>query len=124
MVEFSQKNKWKYTTLGLIAIVAVSFSFPQAFAHVTNNVSHVLAHIFDNTRLIEAKTDNLLLAGLGDIVRISETIHDGADNRYSGQITFHRGSGTGAYQIEQLYLCDIKLGAGHSGFYDVLIDGK
>jgi hypothetical protein len=107
-----------------MAILAVSFSFPQAFANVTNNVNHVLAHIFDDTQLIEANTDNLLLAGLGDIVRISETIHDGADNRYSGEITFHRASGTGAYQIKQLYLCDIKLGVGHSGFYDVLIDGK
>jgi hypothetical protein len=81
IVEFSQKNKWKYTTLGLMAILAAGFSFPQAFAHMTNNVNHVLAHIFDNTQSIEAKTDNLLLAGSEDIVRISETIHDGADNR-------------------------------------------
>jgi hypothetical protein len=107
-----------------MAILAGSFSFPQAFAHVTNNVNHVLAHIFDNTQLIEANTDNLLLAGLGDIVRISETIHDGADKRYSGEITFHRANGTGAYRIQQLHLCDIKLGVGHSGFYEILIDGK
>ncbi|HXV46621.1 MAG TPA: hypothetical protein VD736_08110 [Nitrososphaera sp.] len=46
MVEFS-KNKWKYSTIGLLAVLAVGFSFPQAFAHVTSNVPHAFQHVLD-----------------------------------------------------------------------------
>lgn len=58
MSSFSS-NKWKYSTIGLLAVLAVGFSFPQAFAHTTNSMQHILGHIFDNTELIKARTDNL-----------------------------------------------------------------
>lgn len=65
MIEFS-KNKWIYSTIGLLAVLAVGFSFPQASADVTNNLMHMVMHIFDNTEEIKAdvedikeKTDNL-----------------------------------------------------------------
>lgn len=31
---------WKYLSIGLVAILAAGFTFPQAFAHVTNSLSH------------------------------------------------------------------------------------
>jgi hypothetical protein len=55
---FSTK-KWKFTILGLMAVLAVGFSIPQAFAHVTNNTQHVLQHIYNFVDGIEAKTNNL-----------------------------------------------------------------
>jgi hypothetical protein len=58
MVKFSQ-NKWKYTTISLMAILAVGFSFPQASAHITSNTQHMLQHIYNFVDGIEAKTDNL-----------------------------------------------------------------
>lgn len=60
------RDAWKYSTLGLLAVLAVGFSFPQAFAHVTNSTAHMLQHIYEivtgiNTKVdqIKAKTDNL-----------------------------------------------------------------
>ena len=58
MTEF-QKTKWKYSTIGLLAVLAVGFSLPQAFAHVTNVVQHMLSHIFEDTQAIKSKTQNL-----------------------------------------------------------------
>jgi hypothetical protein len=62
MVEFS-RNKWKYSTIGLMAILAVGFSFPQASAHITNSVQHVVSDIYNfvdtEVLAIKAKTDNL-----------------------------------------------------------------
>ncbi|MGH9876976.1 MAG: hypothetical protein ACREBU_04815 [Nitrososphaera sp.] len=61
----SQK-KWKYLSIGLLAILAVGFSVPQAFAHVTNSLAHNVGHIIDaltdlqsDVTDIMAKTDNL-----------------------------------------------------------------
>ena len=57
---------WKYVSIGLIAILAVGFTFPQAFAHMTSNLSHNIGHIVDllnaiqgDTSAIKAKTNNL-----------------------------------------------------------------
>ena len=58
MVEFS-KNKWKYSTINLLAVLAIGFSFPQASAHVTNNVMHMVTHIFDNTEEIKETTNDI-----------------------------------------------------------------
>lgn len=52
-------NTWKYLSMGLLAILAIGFSFPQAFAHITNNTQHMLSHIYNFVDGIEAKTDNL-----------------------------------------------------------------
>ena len=52
MVEF-QKNKWKYTTVGLAAILAVGFSFPDAFAAAS--IDSVLSVVKD----IQTKVNNL-----------------------------------------------------------------
>ena len=38
-------SKWKYVTIGALVILAVGVSFPQAFAHVTNSLSHNVGHI-------------------------------------------------------------------------------
>src|SRR5687767_14173149 len=38
-------SKWKYVTIGALAILTVGVSFPQAFAHVTNSLSHNVGHI-------------------------------------------------------------------------------
>jgi hypothetical protein len=49
-----------------LAVLAVGFLIPQAFGHVTNNVSHMLEHIFNivtatdqDVDAIKTKTDNL-----------------------------------------------------------------
>lgn len=58
MSAFSQ-NKWKYSTIGLLAILAVGFSFPQAFAHVTSSVSHNVTHILDALAVIDSNVDDI-----------------------------------------------------------------
>ncbi|MGI0049499.1 MAG: hypothetical protein ACREAW_08155 [Nitrososphaera sp.] len=58
---FSEK-KWKYLSFALIGILAVgsTISFlPQASAHITSNVNHMLEHIYNFVDGIEAKTNNL-----------------------------------------------------------------
>ena len=66
MVKFSKNDKWKYSTIGLLAVLAVGFSFPQAFAHVTTSLTHNVGHILtaiaqvqDDIDDIKVKTDNL-----------------------------------------------------------------
>jgi len=54
-----RQEAWKYSTLGLLAILAISLSIPQAAAHITNNAQHMLTHIYNLVDGIEAKTDNL-----------------------------------------------------------------
>ena len=59
----SNANKrWKYLSFALIGILAagstVSF-LPQASAHITTNVQHMLEHIYNFVDGIEAKTNNL-----------------------------------------------------------------
>ena len=56
---FERQKAWKYSALGLLAVLAVSLSIPQAAAHVTNSTQHMLQHIFSFVDGIEAKTDNL-----------------------------------------------------------------
>ena len=55
-------KSWKYLSFALIGILAagstVSF-LPQASAHITTNVQHMLEHIFSFVDGIEAKTNNL-----------------------------------------------------------------
>ncbi|HKZ62546.1 MAG TPA: hypothetical protein VJZ68_09065 [Nitrososphaera sp.] len=53
------KNIWKYSTFGLLAVLAIGFSFPQASAHVTNSTMHMLQEIYNFVDGIEAKTNNL-----------------------------------------------------------------
>lgn len=38
------EKRWKYVSIGLMAILALGFSFPQAFAHVTSNMQHGMEH--------------------------------------------------------------------------------
>ena len=45
MIEF-RKNKWKYSTIGLMAILAIGFSFPDAFAAASlDSVSSIVKDI-------------------------------------------------------------------------------
>jgi hypothetical protein len=55
MVSFS----WKYLSMGLIAVLAIGLSIPQAAAHITSNTQHMLQHIYNFVDGIEAKTNNL-----------------------------------------------------------------
>ena len=55
----SSEKKWKYVSIGLMAVLAVGFSFPQALGDITSNINHMLNHIYNFTDGIEAKTNNL-----------------------------------------------------------------
>jgi uncharacterized protein YoxC len=59
MSRFSQKNWWKYSTIGLLAVLAVGFSFPEAFAHVTNNISHTMTHVLDAIAALQSDVDSV-----------------------------------------------------------------
>lgn len=55
-------KKWKYLSFALIGILAAGGTvslLPQANAHITTNVQHMLEHIYNFVDGIEAKTDNL-----------------------------------------------------------------
>ena len=54
-----RNNKWKYSTIGLLAVLAVGFSFPQAFAHVTNNLSHNVEHVLAAVAALQASVDSV-----------------------------------------------------------------
>ena len=60
--DHSVNRTWKYLSFALIGILAagstVSF-MPQASAHITTNVQHMLEHIYSFVDGIEAKTNNL-----------------------------------------------------------------
>jgi hypothetical protein len=53
------ENKWKYLSIGLMAILATGFLVPQAYAHVTTNVTHLLQHIYNFAENIETKVDSI-----------------------------------------------------------------
>ena len=58
----TELKRWKYLSFALIGILAagsVTASVPQASAHVTTNVQHMLEHIYNFVDGIEAKTNNL-----------------------------------------------------------------
>lgn len=58
MVEFS--NKWKYSTIGLLVVLAVGLSFPQAFAAASANLNDIfrkLTSVETNVNAIKANTD-------------------------------------------------------------------
>jgi hypothetical protein len=55
----SYEKKWKYVSIGLMAVLAVGFSFPQAFAHITSDMKHGVEHVIALLNAIKAKTDNL-----------------------------------------------------------------
>jgi len=40
-------RKWQLLSVVILAVVLVGFSFPQAFGHATNSVSHGFQHILD-----------------------------------------------------------------------------
>lgn len=58
-MRITSQNKWKYSTFGLLAVLAVGFSFPDAAAHVTSNIQHTLSHVMDTLTGIDRKVDAL-----------------------------------------------------------------
>jgi hypothetical protein len=58
-MRLSSQDRWKYSTIGLLAVLAVGFSFPQASAHITNNVQHVLAHAVELLTGIQSDVDDI-----------------------------------------------------------------
>jgi hypothetical protein len=53
------QNKWKYATIGLMAVLAVGFSFPQAFAHVTTSLTHNVQHILGALSALQSDVDSM-----------------------------------------------------------------
>ena len=97
MVGFSKNDKWKYSTIGLLAILAVGFSFPQAFAHISNNTADMLNHIYNfvdslessvstlqsTANGIKAKTDTIPsdIASSANVTDATTAINDNTDTR-------------------------------------------
>lgn len=52
-------KKWKYLSIGLMAVLATGFSFPQAFAHITTDTQHMLEHIYKFARNIQNKVTDI-----------------------------------------------------------------
>jgi hypothetical protein len=71
-MRLTSQNKWKYTTIGLMAVLAVGFSFPQAFAHVTTSLTHNVQHILTAISALQSEVDGLE----SDI----EALADGVEN--------------------------------------------
>ena len=60
--DHSVNRTWKYLSFALIGILAAGSTvgfIPQASAHITTNVQHMLEHIYSFVDGIEAKTNNL-----------------------------------------------------------------
>jgi hypothetical protein len=53
------QNTWKYLSMGIVSVLAVSLFIPQASAHITSNTQHMLSHIYNFVDGVEAKTNNL-----------------------------------------------------------------
>jgi hypothetical protein len=50
-----KKNRWKIATIGLLAVLAVGVSLPQASAHVTTSLVHDVQHILGAIRDLEKR---------------------------------------------------------------------
>ncbi|WP_415280660.1 hypothetical protein [Candidatus Nitrososphaera sp. FF02] len=55
----SYEKKWKYVSIGLMAVLAVGFSFPQAFAHVTSDMKHGVEHVIALLNGINTKVTDI-----------------------------------------------------------------
>jgi hypothetical protein len=53
------EKRWKYLSIGLMAILALGFSFPQAFAHVTTDMKHGLEHVIALLNGINTKVTDI-----------------------------------------------------------------
>jgi len=53
------EKKWKYVSLGLMAVLALGFSFPQAFAHVTSDMKHGIEHVIALLNGIDTKVTDI-----------------------------------------------------------------
>ncbi|HLA22369.1 MAG TPA: hypothetical protein VJZ17_02870 [Nitrosopumilaceae archaeon] len=66
-------RKWQLLSVVILAVVVVGLSFPEAFGHATNSVSHGFQHILDALTAIAAQITNLdadvadLNTDLGDV---------------------------------------------------------
>jgi hypothetical protein len=55
----SSEKRWKYVSIGLMAILALGFSFPQAFAHVTSDMKHGIEHVIALLTDIQTKVTGI-----------------------------------------------------------------
>lgn len=100
---FSEK-KWKYVSIGLMAVLALGFSFPQAFAHVTSDVRHnfqdlvnLVVGIDTKVSAIKAKTDTNLDATVSS--RATQTSVDGLQGDVDALQTAVAAIGSGGADV-------------------------
>ena len=56
---YVKKNGWMYLSVGLMAILALGFSFPQAYAHVTSDMKHGVEHVIALLTDIQTKVTGI-----------------------------------------------------------------
>ena len=65
--------------------------------------------IKDDVGAIKTDVTTLVSSGSGTF-RISHSFDDGDDNEYDGILKIDRTTGSGVFQIEKLYICDLRVG--------------
>ena len=71
---------WKYSTFGLMAVLVIGLTFPQASAHITNSLSHNVGHILEAIGGVGTDVGelNTAVGEVGDAVAgIQETLNTG-----------------------------------------------
>ena len=122
MVSLSQRNKWKYATIGLAAILALVLTTPQASAHVTTNLAHNVQHILDEIASLRSDVDSLAgdAATGADVEGLEGKIDDLAESNGGFQIiresitTFDEGQDTATCASDSDYMLHVSAGGADS----------
>ena len=108
---YVKKNGWMYLSVGLMAILALGFSFPQAYAHVTSDMKHGVEHVIALLTDIQTKVtgikstvDTNLDAKVSS--RATQTSVDGINTKVTNIETIVGGRGSGDAALLEAIKCN------------------
>ena len=108
---YVKKNGWMYLSVGLMAILALGFSFPQAYAHVTSDMKHGVEHVIALLTDIQTKVtgikstvDTNLDAKVSS--RATQTSVDGINTKVTNIETIVGGLGSGDAALLESIKCN------------------
>jgi hypothetical protein len=104
------EKRWKYVSIGLMAVLALGFSFPQAFAHVTSDMKHGLEHVIALLTDIQTK-----------VTGIKSTVDTNLDAKVSSRAT-QTSVNSLQSDVDALQSAVAGIGSGGSGSNCVTID--
>ena len=95
----------------LVAVQGIDTDLEDISGNVTaiKTETDKIQMIKDDVGAIKTDVTTLVSSGSGTF-RISHSFDDGDDNEYDGILKIDRTTGSGVFQIEKLYICDLRVG--------------